>query len=451
MNEASIRQTARSAAVICLCFLLTSTGWLSWEYHLLEQIPAEASDIWTMIVGYLLQAAGIGLFALLIRRKEQEARRVFSAALVMHMLFMIPAVISPYTVGTLVFGLLMNLNCGVIAGYYLYDLTIRTAPSRRATAFGLGYGLAILAQWLLSLIGGGSLYYSEGVLLVCLVLTSAVLAAVWKGHRTEGEKEIREPPKAPGKHLLVPVCVLVLLFGIVNSSGFAFPSADLGKTVNVELSRLVYAAGLMIAGIVADRNRRYSAIFALSALMIPFIILALREETVSSVIFWVLSYFTFGFYSVYRITVFSDIAADHNALWLSGFGLMAGRIGDAAGEGVCLAFGARLTLMICLTAGLFVVTLLVFFRVYQVLYVPEYRQEQDEKEKFYRFAMQHDLSAREREMLRLLLDGKTNAEIAGALFISENTVKFHIRNLLQKTGCRNRNELVMSYMGAKQT
>jgi len=97
------------------------------------------------------------------------------------------------------------------------------------------------------------------------------------------------------------------------------------------------------------------------------------------------------------------------------------------------------------------VTLLVFFRVYQVLYVPEYRQEQDEKEKFYRFAMQHDLSAREREMLRLLLDGKTNAEIAGALFISENTVKFHIRNLLQKTGCRNRNELVMSYMGAKQT
>ena len=189
--------------------------------------------------------------------------------------------------------------------------------------------------------------------------------------------------------------------------------------MNVELSRLVYAAGLMIAGIVADRNRRYSAIFALSALMIPFIILALREETVSSVIFWALSYFTFGFYSVYRITVFSDIAADHNALWLSGFGLMAGRIGDAAGEGVCLAFGARLTLMICLTAGLFVVTLLVFFRVYQVLYVPEYRQEQDEKEKFYRFAMQHDLSAREREMLRLLLDGKTNAEIAGALFISE--------------------------------
>ena len=311
MNEASIRQTARSAAVICLCFLLTSTGWLSWEYHLLEQIPAEASDIWTMIVGYLLQAAGIGLFALLIRRKEQEARRVFSAALVMHMLFMIPAVISPYTVGTLVFGLLINLNCGVIAGYYLYDLTIRTAPSRRATAFGLGYGLAILAQWLLSLIGGGSLYYSEGVLLVCLVLTSAVLAAVWKGNRTEGEKEIREPPKAPGKHLLVSVCVLVLLFGIVNSSGFAFPSADLGKTVNVELSRLVYAAGLMIAGIVADRNRRYSAIFALSALMIPFIILALREETVSSVIFWALSYFTFGFYSVYRITVFSDIAADH--------------------------------------------------------------------------------------------------------------------------------------------
>ena len=49
-------------------------------------------------------------------------------------------------------------------------------------------------------------------------------------------------------------------------------------------------------------------------------------------------------------------------------------------------------------------------------------------------------------MLMLILDGKTNGEIADQLFISENTVKFHVKNILQKTGCRNRNDLVAAYI-----
>ena len=124
---------------------------------------------------------------------------------------------------------------------------------------------------------------------------------------------------------------------------------------------------------------------------------------------------------------------------------MIGRAGDAVGEAFCLLLSGHMKWLIGLTAALFMVAVFVFFRVYGKLYVPEIRQEQSEKEKFMRFAVAHDLSSRERDMLRLLLEGKTNVEIAAALSISENTVKFHIRNLLQKTGCRNRNELIASY------
>jgi DNA-binding CsgD family transcriptional regulator len=53
-----------------------------------------------------------------------------------------------------------------------------------------------------------------------------------------------------------------------------------------------------------------------------------------------------------------------------------------------------------------------------------------------------ELSAREREVLGLVAQGKTNAEIAAALVLSEHTVHRHIANLLAKLGCSRRAEAV---------
>lgn len=53
-----------------------------------------------------------------------------------------------------------------------------------------------------------------------------------------------------------------------------------------------------------------------------------------------------------------------------------------------------------------------------------------------------ELSARERDVLRLLVSGRRNRSIAHELGISDNTVKFHVSNLLRKVGVSNRAELV---------
>ena len=54
-----------------------------------------------------------------------------------------------------------------------------------------------------------------------------------------------------------------------------------------------------------------------------------------------------------------------------------------------------------------------------------------------------EFTERELEVLRLLSEGLTDREIAGKLFLSVTTVRFHINNLLGKTGLSSRTELAV--------
>jgi DNA-binding CsgD family transcriptional regulator len=52
------------------------------------------------------------------------------------------------------------------------------------------------------------------------------------------------------------------------------------------------------------------------------------------------------------------------------------------------------------------------------------------------------LSAREREVLGLVAQGRSNKEIAAALKIVERTVKFHVTSIFNKLGAENRAQAV---------
>lgn len=54
----------------------------------------------------------------------------------------------------------------------------------------------------------------------------------------------------------------------------------------------------------------------------------------------------------------------------------------------------------------------------------------------------YNLSKREQEVLGLIARGATNREVSSELYISEHTVKVHLRSVLNKLGLRNRQQAV---------
>ena len=56
------------------------------------------------------------------------------------------------------------------------------------------------------------------------------------------------------------------------------------------------------------------------------------------------------------------------------------------------------------------------------------------------------LSARELEVLALIAEGASNAEIAARLTIAHTTAQAHVKHILRKLGVRNRTEAAVRYL-----
>jgi DNA-binding NarL/FixJ family response regulator len=64
-------------------------------------------------------------------------------------------------------------------------------------------------------------------------------------------------------------------------------------------------------------------------------------------------------------------------------------------------------------------------------------------EKLTHYIVSEKLSERELQVLGLISQGKSNKEIAGLLFISEDTVKMHVKNILRKLCANDRTQAVV--------
>lgn len=434
------------AALIGLGFFWTGTAYIVQTYHMLQFLDGDTVNLVVCGAYYICQAAGIGAVGLLFSKRPAVAggRALPFWATIITIASATLSTFSSSVPVILVAGALMNITIGLLSGCYLTRLATDIPQQRRGLVFGSAYAFGSIGTWLISFPMGGKFLWNDVSIFAVAALAVISLLLVRRlsplPDQQRGEDLLQD---MPGKKVIWLAAAVLFLLSLENTLGFSFPLKHASGSVYIEFTRVFYALGLIIAGLVSDKNRRWGAVCCLAALAFPFAALALGSSITGETVIWMFAYLFLGFWAAYRILVFSDISAKRGLPALAVTGLLVGRLGEAAGTlGVSLLTGMPLILF---TGIVFALVIALFFPLYQKIYSPVINAEEIEKRRSAEYANRYKLSAREQEIFSLIIQGMSNAEIATALYITESTVKFHAGNIFKKTGLGNRSELTTDY------
>lgn len=451
-------ENLKKSILLCIITVLaitwTGIGYIKWFYGLFESFSPEFLDISGNVIDYSLQAVGVFLFALYIKHHPFALRNTVLFVIAGELISMIVATTVPVAPLKLAFGYVMVIFIGMLTGGYI------TLLANLLTDCSLTYGIAAalggIISWLITLPLGGDLYLGSVSTAVYAAIAVALIALIWSVMPSGDDKSNEDGQtgtiKAGGQDrgLIVHGMLLLLIVCVTMNMGYYFPVSDLTDGgVSLEIVRATSAAGLLIAGIVVTRSRQSGLILCICALLSPFLSMALAQDPSIKFPVYIVSYILMGVYSVYCVVLFADISKEYG-MYLAAAGMMIRRAGEALGNGAALVLSQHPMALVISTAALFVAAVFIAAAFWRRMYnyIPEHIPMEttgvtakSEEERFADFAMHFDISERETDVLHQILEGKSNAEIASALFISENTVKFHIKNILKKTGATNRKEL----------
>ena len=427
-----------SLGIIALCFLYTGSAYMSQSFRLLELMDGRTVDVVTSIVFYLLQAAGICIFSAGLARNRRlwRSKRLFAALLAAGSVFMAVAQVADSLAAVMAASCLFNLLIGVYFGFYLAFFAVSVPENHAGIGFGCAYAFASVGTYCLSLVDDGALLSSHHVVVIYIVLSAGVIAlALLVDDLPDEALPSHEALRSLHLPQLIAVIMLAtLVFTIGSDLYYSVPIAD---GVNWSLIRAFYALGLIAAGAIMDRSRFLGEACAIASLAYPLIATALTGAGTSTVAALGAAYAMRGFITLYYVLSFSDLVArQHSLAALAPLGLASSRIAEVAATALLFSVPGT-TAPLIIAAACFMPLIAVFVMLQNKRYANA--PIADDK-RLAIFASTYGLSAREAEILGYLAKGMTDAEIAEQAFISRNTVRFHVANILKKTGASSRVE-----------
>lgn len=397
----------------------------------------------TISYAYFAQGAGLLLFMLLYRHAPALCRHRF--VLAGAMLSFAPIVFATLLVKSgpfLMFLLILtNLLIGYVLGNCFTNLAAFIDKKHIGICWGSAYAIGNLLSWLASQIDATFLTSWKIIPIVCIAIGLTILPILLSEDLPLKKNDSAVPDKT-GSYRYLWILLAILLMSVIYTIGSTdyYMIAETMTTSSTFYTRCMYAAGLFIAGIIYDRSRNLSAVFALASIIYPIMASILLKISFQINLIYCLSYFFLGFFAVYRSCIFISSGNKHKELlYLAGLGLLISRFTEGL-IALLNTFITRSQLCGFIVSGILFVPLLIIFCM-MILRQPS-RQKLTEEEKLTRFSEVYHLTRREEEIVTLLLQGATNGEIAEALTISEGTTRFHVSNVLKKTDCKTRNDVV---------
>ena len=478
--------------LIGLLYGYAGTGYLTWLYRISDVFSIKLIDVFGNIIDYTFQAAGILVATFLLKSYFNKNHIIFYTATVFEVVFMILAILTSGSYATLIFAIGMDFCFGILFAS-TFSLISGFPHNVHGIVVGIGWAIGSIASFFVSVPSEGRFIKSEYSLIlyvllafVCAILFRYVFS--WERYKDVEYNIVGNTNKDnkntfPIKWVIQSVLLIVLLETTINL-GFLFPLSEVvGGSMSFELSRSFYSIGLIVAGLLFVKSRQNGIILCLCALVCPFLSLLFENYAIADSAIWALNYILIGPVMVYATIIFTHHVK--YGFFLAGFGLLARRIGQI----ISYTVGSRLReyppVLIVVT---FVLLVLAFYATYMYekknrlsenIWANDYsiklldnepkerniiendienddeiknesdmqenKEETDKEIKQNLFCEKYTITAREKEVMLLALEGNSNPVIAQKLFVSENTIKFHMKNILKKTGVQNRAELRIKY------
>lgn len=424
---------------ICGTLLYYSQIYLLYNYFDPKLITSTISG-WA----YIAQAIGLSFFILMYRTLHGFlTKRVFPMFL---SFLIIPISCISLLVhngnALMIMVILFNGIIGIQTAFTFSLISTYIDFKHRALCFGTAYSVGGLVTWCISSLNIQIMTTYPVLLCIFLILSlTDVLLLKYKDIH-----EIEEVERNDKKDTLF-IGILILLMSVITTLGSNDPIlVELGNQTSFLTTRIYYAIGLMTASYIFDLNNQFGGICTIASLLYPILVTVLYREIPNNMLILGLTDTFAGFFTVYRAGMFLN----HPQKNMASLGLCISRIT----EGLLVLLIANLQLShlaIFLTAGITLVPIII---LYGLFYMKEEGRIESKIEQSIEipieavaisFSEKYNLTRREEEILDFLVSGKTNKEIADNLCLSESTVRFHVSNILKKTGYKSRNDVKKAF------
>lgn len=310
------------------------------------------------------------------------------------------------------------------------------------------------------------LVYIMALLCIVVALRFSLLLTRVEFQNIQNKKdEIEEIPVFPGAFMLI---VSLLIFGLYINGGFMYqvmyPSLERYENIAVFYRNIPYIAVLAVMWRYGNHLQKQLPIYmGVSFMGLAFISFLLMHNTLPGFfLIETLIQSSFAFLDLFFFTILGDISAiNRKPIRTFGFGMtaMVGAIlvGGLLG-GQLMMIGERyylFTAMFALSA-IFLTFLIIpwmFNKIEDFYYSSNHEESNNEltnMEIVQSIFEAHSLTVRETEIVEHLLQGLTNKQIAAELYVSENTLKTHIKNIYYKLQIKSRRELMHRVLENKE-